>query len=157
MNEKPEKFILDATAGYRMMHPNKKNPHVLYIDARPECKPNEIQDFRDLPYPDKSFKLCIFDPPHRTTKDAPHWVKRDYGGLIPETWHSDLRKGFMELWRVLQDYGVLVFKWNDHQFKLEELKPLFPSKPVIQQLTTNGTSSNTYWVLFMKFPEEQKE
>ena len=147
-----EKLILDATAGYRMMHPDKHNPYVLHIDQREEVNPDEIQDFRNLPYPDNKFKLIIFDPPHRTTKDAPHWIKRDYGGLIPETWQSDLKKGFAELWRILQEYGVLVFKWNDHQFPLEQISPLFPTKPIIQQITTNGTSSNTFWVLFMKVP-----
>jgi SAM-dependent methyltransferase len=151
----PEKFILDSTAGYRMMHVNKENPHVLYTDLRSEVNPDEVQDFRSLPYPDESFRLVIFDPPHRTLKDAPHWVKRDYGGLVPETWQSDLRKGFRELWRVLQPFGILVFKWNNHQFPLTEVTPLFPAKPVIQQVTTNGTSSDTFWVLFMKIKEER--
>jgi SAM-dependent methyltransferase len=146
-----EKIILDATAGKRMMHVNKKNPYVLYIDQRPEVKPDEIQDFRNLPYPDASFKLVIFDPPHRSDQQAT-WILRDYGALIPETWQSDLRKGFKELWRVLQDYGVLVFKWNNHQYPLEQLTPLFPAKPIIKQTTTNGTSSDTFWVLFMKMP-----
>lgn len=148
-----EKIILDATAGFRMMHPDKHNPYVLHIDQRPEVKPDEIQDFRNLPYPDGKFKLIIFDPPHRSDVTANSWVVRDYGALIPETWQSDLRKGFKELWRCLQDYGVLVFKWNDHQYKMKQLFPLFPAKPIIQQLTTNGTSSNTFWVLFMKIPE----
>jgi len=148
------KLILDATAGYRMMHFDKDNPYVLYTDLRSEVNPDEVQDFRQLPYPDESFRLVIFDPPHRTVKDAPFWVRRDYGGLVPETWQSDLRKGFKELWRVLQPYGVLVFKWNNHQFPLEEVSPLFPVNPVIQQVTTNGTSSDTFWTLFMKVPEQ---
>lgn len=146
-----EKLILDATAGYRMMHVTKKNPYVLYIDQRKECNPDEIQDFKNLPYSDQSFKLIIFNPPHRSDQQAT-WIIRDYGALIPETWQSDLRKGFTELWRVLQDFGVLVFKWNDHQYPLEQLTPLFPAKPIIKQTTTNGTSSDTFWVLFMKIP-----
>lgn len=145
--------ILDATAGYRMMHSDKQNPYVLYIDQRPEVKPDEVQDFRHLPYPNGSFKLVILDPPHRSDNKPDCWFTRDYGALVPETWQSDLKKGFAECWRVLQDYGVLVFKWNDHQYKMKSLSPLFPAKPIIQQTTTNGTSSNTYWILFMKMPE----
>lgn len=152
-----EKTILDATAGYRMMHVDKENPYVLYIDQRKEVNPDEVLDHRNLPFPDKRFKLIIYDPPHRTTKDAPKWVVRDYGGLIPETWQSDIKKSFAELWRVLQDDGVLVFKWNDHQYPIEQLYPLFPTKPVIQQTTTNGTSSDTFWVLFMKYSREDSQ
>mgnify|MGYP001407016531 FL=1 len=145
------KFILDATAGHRMMHFNKQNPYVLYVDKRAEVNPDIVGDHKDLAViPDKSFKLIIFDPPHRTTKDAPYWVIRDYGGLEAETWQSDLKKAFTELWRLLDDFGVLVFKWNDHQFKGANIEQLFPVDPIVKQTTTNGTSSNTFWYCFMK-------
>jgi hypothetical protein len=149
-----KKIILDATAGKRMMHPNKQNPHVLYIDQRPEVKPDEVQDFRRLPYEDKQFKLVIIDPPHRSDNSPDSWFTRDYGSLNKETWKDDIKQGLSECWRVLEDYGVLVFKWNDHQYKTKHLYPLFPAEPIVQQITTNGTSSKTYWFLFMKIPTE---
>lgn len=72
-----EKFILDATAGYRMMHFNKKHPNVLYLDQRPECEPDVVGDFTDLSqFPNNTFQLVIFDPPH--------FVKNHHG-LAPDT------------------------------------------------------------------------
>jgi len=149
-----DKIILDTTAGFRMMHYNKNNPNVLYVDKRKECNPDIVGDHINLgKIPSGTFKLIIFDPPHRTETDAPYWVIRDYGGLQAETWQADIKNAFIELWRVLADFGVLVFKWNDHQFKSSKIETLFPEKPIVKQTTTNGTSSNTFWYCFMKIPK----
>lgn len=43
-----DKFILDATAGFRMMWFNKHHPNAIYLDQRPECEPDIVGDFRDL-------------------------------------------------------------------------------------------------------------
>jgi SAM-dependent methyltransferase len=158
-----QKLVLDATAGYRMMHMNKKNPNVLYIDQRFEVKPDEVQDFRKLPYPDESFQLIIFDPPH--LKDDHHDPKiklnSDYGLLISETWQSDLKKGFAELWRVLKVNGVLVFKWNDHDIRCKHVLTLFPVEPIIGQVANGDrklhkSRSCTVWFTFMKFTSSEK-
>ena len=61
-----------------MFHFDKQNPHVLFADNRKlkttfkdkgkdrhlTINPDVIHDFMDMPYPDKSFKCVIFDPPH---------------------------------------------------------------------------------------------
>jgi hypothetical protein len=69
------KFILDACCSGRMMWFDKKHPNAIYIDIREEekglssrrpefcVKPDMIMDFRDLKFPDKSFKLIAWDPP----------------------------------------------------------------------------------------------
>lgn len=73
-----DKFILDACCGPRMMWFNKRHPNTLYIDIRREnfiasggdkiiIDPDMIADFRNLPFPDKSFKLVVWDPPHMKT------------------------------------------------------------------------------------------
>ncbi len=66
------KFILDACCGCRQFWFNKNHTNTLYIDnrteekgfqdARPnkEIKPDEIADFRNLPFSDKKFKLAFF-------------------------------------------------------------------------------------------------
>jgi len=78
-----DKEILDATCGGRSIwHPeNKDHDNTLYVDRREEApgfttdgydghyesysvEPDEVQDFRDLPYEDEKFNLIVFDPPH---------------------------------------------------------------------------------------------
>ncbi|GAB1358556.1 hypothetical protein MASR1M31_03340 [Porphyromonadaceae bacterium] len=72
MNE--EKKILDACCGSKMFWFDKQNPLVVFSDIRKETmtlcdgrtlevNPDVVADFRDLPFPDESFKLVVFDPP----------------------------------------------------------------------------------------------
>ena len=94
-----EKFILDATAGFRMMWFDKKHPNCIYLDQRPECEPDIVGDFKNLSqFPNGMFKLIIFDPPfwirssHNTTtfwKELEPWSVQSTGlqtrkpGLLP--------------------------------------------------------------------------
>ena len=72
---KPTTPILDACCGSRMFWFDKDNPNVTFMDIRDEecvlsdgqtviVHPNVIGDFTQMPFPDKSFKLVVFDPPH---------------------------------------------------------------------------------------------
>lgn len=152
-----------------MMHFDKHNPHVLYIDKRPECEPDQIANFTDLPFPDKRFKLIVFDPPHiiQTYSENPSGMSNRFGYLQPETWQSEIKKGFEELWRVLDDYGVLIFKWANTHASSDRILEMLPVKPIVYQITAkqarkwnSGKTSNrkadkvrTLWFTFMKFPD----
>jgi hypothetical protein len=169
---KAEKFILDPTAGYRMCWFNKKQPNTIYLDQRPECAPDIVGDFRDLSqFPDNTFRLIVFDPPHILKTKARNLVRliAQFGALEPDTWKQDLRKGFDEMWRVLAPYGVLLLKWNTHQISASELLVILGRKPLVYQISsskgrrefdklTQKHSSGTYtlqtlWFCFMKIPE----
>lgn len=142
---------------------NKAHPQTLYIDIReaekglcperPEfcVKPDMIADFRDLPFPDKSFKLVAWDPPHIRSLTETSIMRKKFGALNVETWRYDLGKGFDELWRCLDDYGVLVFKWNTEDLELKEVLSCFKVKPLFGH--TTGSKSRTYWMCFMKLPD----
>lgn len=163
-----EKFILDATAGYRMMWFNKHHPNALYIDQRPECEPDTITDFTNLKeFADNSFKLIVFDPPHLVNNGnglAPNIANaRRFGALNCETWQKDLKQAFKEFFRVLQNYGILVFKWNNARIPSSEIIKLSPVPPLFYQISSNrkkkGAKSGsdeirTLWFCFMKIPEE---
>ena len=69
------KPILDACCGSRMFWFDKDNPNVEFMDIRDEectlsdgqlciVHPNTIGDFTNMPFPDNSFKMVVFDPPH---------------------------------------------------------------------------------------------
>ncbi|MBT0159094.1 methyltransferase [Candidatus Bathyarchaeota archaeon A05DMB-2] len=162
-----KKLILDATAGYRMMWFNKHHPNAIYLDARPECEPDIVGDFRKLNFPDETFKLIIWDPPHiiENAQLGNSNMKRDYGFLRPETWQRDLKRGFEELWRVLKVEGVLLFKWSNQYVSADRILKLFPEKPLIYQISANNPKRGktggvikhvqTLWFCFMKLKKEK--
>ena len=163
------KFILDACCGGRHMWFDKQHPNALYIDNRVaekghisirinhEVKPDIVMDFRDLSFTDESFKLIVFDPPHLSTLTETSILRKKYGSLNAETWQSDLKKAFQELWRVLEDYGVLIIKWNDIEIPYKKLLSLFSEQPLFMNITAGNkalkTGYHTYWFCFMKIPQ----
>ncbi|UJD21081.1 methyltransferase [Gordonia phage Pickett] len=152
------KPVLDTTAGSRMFHFDKDNELVLFGDIRSEqhvlcdgralsITPDVILDFRNLPFAPGSFKVVIFDPPHLVRVGANAWMGKKYGRLSP-TWRDDLAAGFAECFRVLDDYGVLIFKWNETQIPVSEVLELTPHAPLVGHRT--GKTARTHWITFLK-------
>jgi len=164
-----DKNILDATCGGRSIwHPsNKEREDTLYIDKREEepgftgqegrtygVQPDEIQDFRDLPYEDNSFNLVVFDPPHIVKNNGMEkltgYVTKSYGALHAETWNHDIRKGFEELWRVLKPGGTLVFKFANNDIDFKEVLDLAPVNPLFGTTTKKNSKVENRWFVFYK-------
>jgi len=159
------KPILDVACGSKMFWFDKDNPNVVFCDNRMvqyyeyypnryiEIKPDIVCDFTALPFADKSFKLVVFDPPHLVSAGLKSWLRLKYG-CLDESWPVMIHDGFAECMRVLDDYGVLIFKWSEMQIPLkkvlkaigDEYKPLFGHR--------SGKSMGTHWLAFMKFPVE---
>ena len=158
------KIILDACCGPRFMWFNKKHPNTLYIDIRkeekgfsqerPNCeiKPDMVADFRKLPFEDKQFKHIVWDPPHLLKLMETSIMRKKFGVLNSETWQYDLKKGFDELWRCLDDYGTLVFKWCEINISIKEVLALFSEKPLYGHPTAKR--GKTKWFCFVKIPKE---
>lgn len=155
------KLILDACCGGRMMWFDKKNPNVLYMDKRtlekgnvPNCanfevKPEVVGDFTDMNFPDKSFKMVVFDPPHANINES-SLIAKKYGSVKGVSIDEMLSKGFAECFRVLDDYGTLIFKWNEVKYTLKDIEHTFPCAPLFGH--TTAKSGKTKWVAFMKIP-----
>lgn len=158
-----DKSILDASCGGKMFWFDKADPHVLFQDRRKvnpiivgkgknarifECKPDVIADFRNMPYPDNNFKLVVFDPPHFTSFGDNSYMALKYGKLDKSTWKDDIRKAFSECFRVLQEGGVLIFKWNEYDIRLSEILKLTTYRPLFGH--PSGKMQKTHWVCFMK-------
>lgn len=150
--------ILDPCCGSRMFWFDRKNPNVVFGDIRDEdhilCDGRELRinpdielDFRNLPFDDSSFKLVIFDPPHLKNVGKKSWMFKKYGGLN-KSWKDDLKKGFDECFRVLEDEGILIFKWNEIQIKTSEILKLTDKKPLFGH--PSGKASKTHWICFME-------
>ena len=155
-----DKLILDATCGSKMMWFDKENPLALFADQRKEShilcdgraleiNPDVQINFTDMPFPDKSFKLVVFDPPHLKQLSEKSWMAKKYGKLLP-TWEDDIKQGFDECMRVLDNYGVLIFKWNEIQITLNQVLEVIQKKPLFGH--TSGKHGRTKWMTFMKLP-----
>lgn len=170
------KRILDACCGGRMFYFDKHDTRVLFQDIRKikttlcdgrtfEVAPDVQADFTDMPYPDESFQLVVFDPPHLIrNKGKGSKTAQMYGSLNPKNhvdgyqhtkygylnydWREVLAKGFQECFRVLRPGGVLVFKWNEYDVKVSEILKLTDQKPIFGHIS--GKRSNTHWICFMK-------
>lgn len=139
---------------------DRNNPHALFQDIRDEkhilcdgrklnVSPDIIADFTDMPYPDETFYLVVFDPPHMETLGANSWMAKKYGRLT-EGWRDQIRAGFEECLRVLRPGGSLIFKWNESDVKLKEVLALAPIAPAFGH--TTGRQAKTIWVTFFKTP-----
>lgn len=138
---------------------DKDNPDTIFTDIREEThklcdgrifevKPDMIADFKKLPFNDNSFKLVVFDPPHLNWAGQKSWMGIKYGRLDKDSWKEDLTAGFNECWRVLARAGTLIFKWNETQIQLSELKDCFPDTPLFGHTTTRNLK--THWIVFFK-------
>jgi SAM-dependent methyltransferase len=163
MTESPR--VLDPCCGSRMMWFDRANPDAVFGDQRSETiivtdrshredgtrtltiNPDMLMDFRDLPFPDETFRLVAFDPPHLVRAGPKSWLAAKYGKLSAD-WRDDLRQGFAECFRVLHPDGVLVFKWNETQVKLSEVLALTPHQPLFGH--PSGRKGLTHWLVFMK-------
>lgn len=152
--------VLDACCGSRMAWYDKSNPVALFMDNRQVdetlcdgrklvVSPDVVGDFRHMPFPDESFYLVFFDPPHMHQLGVSSWVARKYGVLLP-TWRDDLKAGFEECFRVLKTCGTLVFKWSDVQTPFDDvLRLALPYKPLFGHRRKQGTH-DTIWSVFFK-------
>lgn len=91
----------------------------------------------------------IFDPPHLIKGGDNSWLVKKYGRLNPD-WSIQLRKGFDECMRVLDNFGTLVFKWNETQIPVSKIIEILGQQPLLGH--KSGRSAQTHWLLFMKLP-----
>lgn len=160
-----DRKVLDVTCGSRTMWFNKHHPAAVYCDKRDaemtgvwksgngqseyKCviKPDIICDFTQLPFPDDTFALVIFDPPHLTRAKETSWLVKKYGKL-DDNWTQMLHDGFAECMRVLKPDGTLIFKWSEHDVPADKVWSAIGRKPLFGH--HSGKRSQTFWACFMK-------
>jgi SAM-dependent methyltransferase len=167
--------ILDPACGGKMFYFNKHDPRVLFGDIRKiktklcdgrdfEVSPDIQLDFTNLPFPNESYYMVIFDPPHllRNTgkskfadiygslneKAVPTGYQHIKYGALYSDWRDLISRGFTECFRVLKPNGTLIFKWNETDIKVSEILALTDQKPVIGQRC--GKTAKTHWLVFFK-------
>jgi hypothetical protein len=154
------KPILDPASSMRSFYFDRQDERVVFGDIREkethlltngqiiDIEPDEVMDFKAIPYPDETFHCVIFDPPHLFDLSEKSWMRKKYGVLYRETWQDEIGQGFAECFRVLKHNGTLIFKWNQTSIPIKEVLKLTDEKPVIGH--PSGKRMGTHWVLFIK-------
>jgi SAM-dependent methyltransferase len=154
------KPILDPASSMRSFYFDRQDERVVFGDIREkethllsngqiiDIEPDEVMDFKAIPYPDETFYCVIFDPPHLFDLSEKSWMRKKYGVLYRETWQDEIGQGFAECFRVLKPHGTLIFKWNETSIPIKEVLKLTNEKPVIGH--PSGKRMGTHWVLFIK-------
>jgi SAM-dependent methyltransferase len=158
------KSVLDATTGGKhIWHEDmKQSDSVVFCDRRAvspgeieqqpnwSVQPDIIADYRNLPFSDTVFDLICFDPPHRVSDGGMETlsgiIETKYGALHAQTWQSDLRNAFSELWRVLKTNGVLTMKWNDAMRDDSSVLEQLPETPLYGTNTAKENTDTSWWV-----------
>ena len=163
--------ILDATCGAKNMWFQPNHPFVTFLDKRDgkymnhlfdrttNINPDVVGDWtKKLPFDDEYFDMVLFDPPH-IIRDKVNKCNMDvlYGYLQKDTWRMDLQKGIQELFRVLKNEGVFVFKWGQSHVLIDEILRLFPYKPLFgnKNKDISKNDKDTIWLVFLKYRSEQ--
>ncbi len=102
---------------------DREDPRCVFIDKRRESHvlpdisskggsrtlivdPDIQADFTALPFKNALFAHVVFDPPHLIRNGKKGWLAKKYGKLEGD-WREDLRRGFLECFRVLREDGTL--------------------------------------------------
>ena len=174
MEVKPEAIILDATAGNRTMWDKKEDPRILFIDVESDLsvKPDLIIDCTSTGFPNNSFNIIFFDPPHsygRTKNTGVHQTP-NYDIQKQRGWHTGAYYGFdkfstkralivfmhkaqKEFYRIIKPNGVLWFKWSEIHSTLDAVLPLFDKWELIMKFEVayqrRVKGNTTWWVMMM--------
>lgn len=118
----PTARILDCTANARKMwkgveHAGEK----VFLDIDPSVNPDVVGSFLDLPFPDASFDVLVFDPPHlpvaAASPQALSQYVKDYG-LAHAPKDHNVSSYFLpflaQAVRVLNPEGMLFAKVKDY-------------------------------------------
>ena len=147
--------ILDACCGSKMFWFDKNHRDTIFMDNR-ELKetlcegrkliinPDVVADFREMPFSDNSFYLVVFDPPHLLRAGENSWLRKKYG-ILESTWQNDIKQGFRECMRVLNQMELWFLNGDEEQIKLKEILSAIEYKPLF-----GNKKSKTHWLIFMK-------
>jgi len=155
-------MMLDATAGNRMMWPNKNPPNIIFIDReiRLLISPHVFADFRFCPFRKDVFDCIIFDPPHLIKKGGPMpWFSDP--SKVGNKWYGNfdnkiecltsIHKAQKEFNRIGKR---LCFKWNESSISLWNILPFFKDWQIIRKKHHKSKyqrgKNPTWWITFIR-------
>lgn len=150
--------IIDLSAGNRAVWFDRSHRDAVYVDIRPEVKPDIVADARALPAEiGDGYDLVVFDPPHKNTVGGN--CGKNYGEWNAEQITEILIGTAKEAHRIAKPDGLMAFKWNDHTRKLHSILGLI--SPWWEPLFGHGArhqqrhASMTFWVMLRRRDMDQ--
>lgn len=164
--------ILDATCGNRGIWYQKNHPFVTFMDVRngnydtradnpnmsykgrriTRVKPDVVSEWKDAPFPNESFDMIVFDPPHilmDRNKQPPILASR-YGFLYKDNYKQVLKEGIKKLFNILKPEGIFILKWSETSAPVDDIIKLCPYSPLFGSNTKSKGHTEHFWVLFIK-------
>lgn len=162
----PTACVADVTCNERRMWEGVSwSGEVMFCDVDPDVAPDVVCDFRDLPFPDASFDVLVFDPPHLPaaagTEASDEGFSRRHG--LSKSVHGDNVSDYFppflaQASRVLRPEGVVLAKLCDfvhnhrHQWSLvdfinavREAPGLTPCDLVVKRDPSAGRFDSGRW------------
>ena len=130
---------------------DKSHPDVLYMDKRVvppgsivqqpmwAVEPDLVADYTALPFPDETFEMVVYDPPHAPITTG--IIASKYGTM---TDLDEITAGLRECLRVSR--GWVVFKWSEAPFPVGEVINRLGVQPMFGH--TTAKSGSTIWCVF---------
>lgn len=148
--------ILDLSAGNRAIWFDPDYRDAVFVDIRPDVKPDIVCDTRALPAEiGEGYALVVFDPPHKNSAASGVMSKRNYGHFDLKHIRDTLERTAAEAHRVTAQNALMAFKWNDHSLRLstalelmaDHWEPLFGHGVKAQQRKRDTMTS---WALLRR-------
>ena len=163
--------MLDATAGNRMIWPNKHPPNVVFMDKEfsLDFPPHIFGDFRHPPFREDVFDCVLFDPPHSWT--MPPWMldpkrrkRKEFKKHNPKykdsarSWYGvfkskrDLLSSINEAQKAFSRLAPrLCLKWSELSVSLWKILPFFTKWKRVHTLERKSKYARLphFWVTFI--------
>ena len=121
--------VIDVCCGGKMFWYDKNDERSVFMDCRVledtlcdgrtfHVRPDILGDFRDIPFPDDSFSLAVFDPPHLQHAGENSWLAKKYGRL-GKSWREPSAEGEVYVDKCKR-VGTLGVEWEIVNTKLAE-------------------------------------
>jgi hypothetical protein len=151
--------IIDISAGNRAIWFDKFDPSAVFVDIRPEVKPDIVFDTR-YPFPKwfpTDFDLVVYDPPHVNCGANGEMSKR-YGSWTTSEILDSVYLTSTNLLTITKETSLMALKWNDHDIKVPRIleriqhwRPLFGHQLRNMGGVSKGrVPSQSYWIMLCR-------
>lgn len=142
-----ELVFMDIRHGPFSTGKRRGKPEIIEID------PDKLGCITKIPWPDNTFSMVLFDPPHDK------WGKSSFMRVLYGSWNNEMfvhkvGPANQEFYRVLKPGGFLFVKIQDNKQRDKQLVELLSNFKLllkIHQAPLSGRTKNkTYWMLFVR-------